>query len=123
MSIGLDIGHFNSKLIQLNQKGANITIVKIGSNKNFENLATFDPETITKSQWVANIQDLLQSLKIKPRTQKILTSSLIASSTTIKQILTLDLGGDELTQSLEFEAKKHIPLDGTEVIKEEVNIF
>ena len=40
----------------------------------------------------------------------------MGSSTTIKQIVTLDLGGSELIQSLEFEAKKHIPLDGTEVI-------
>ena len=116
MNIGLDIGHFKSKAVSLIQKGDEVTAIKAGSINSFNELDKFDPETMTKAQWVANIQDLLKSMKIAPRSQKNLTSSLIGSSTTIKQIVTLDLGGDELTQSLEFEAKKHIPLDGTEVI-------
>lgn len=116
MNIGLDIGHFKSKVVYLLKKGDTVSVLKIGSNHSFNELDKFDPETITKAQWVANIQDLLKSIKIAPRSQKNLVSSLIGSSTTIKQITTLELGGDELTQSLEFEAKKHIPLDGTEVI-------
>jgi len=116
MGLGLDIGHFKSKAVLLKGSGENVSVSKIGSNLSFSELNTFDPETITKAQWVANAQDLLKSIKIKPRSQNALVSSLSGSSTTIKQILTLDLGGDELTQSLEFEAKKHIPLDGTEVI-------
>ena len=116
MSIGLDIGHFKSKVVELNQDGDNVSVVNVGSNRSFNDIKKFDPENMTKAQWVANIQDLFQSLNIKTRNQKNLVSSLIGSSTTIKQIVTLDLGGDELVQSLEFEAKKHIPLDGTEVI-------
>ena len=34
----------------------------------------------------------------------------------VKEITTLEMKEDELLQSLEFEAKKHIPLDGTEPI-------
>ena len=116
LSLGLDIGHFHSKAIELTVEGDNILVSKVGSNKSFNQLKTFDPENATKADWVANAQELLEGLKLKPRYQKNLISSLIGSSTTIKQIVTLDLGGSELIQSLEFEAKKHIPLDGTEVI-------
>lgn len=116
MSLGLDIGHFKSKVIQLSNDGDNYNALNFGSRESFSELKSFDPEMMTKAQWVANIQDLLKSLKINPRSQKKISSSLIGSSTTIKQIVTLELSGDELTQSLEFEAKKHIPLDGTEVI-------
>jgi len=116
MSLGLDIGYFKSKVVSLSKKGDVVSAIKIGSANSFNDLNTFDPEMVTKAQWVANIQDLLKATKLRPRSQKNLTSSLMGSSTTIKQVVTLDLGGEELIQSLEFEAKKHIPLDGSEVI-------
>ena len=115
-SMAIDIGHFSSKLIELSIAEDNVLVTKIGSNRSFNKLKVFDPDNATKAEWVANAQDLLNSLKIKPKSQKNLISSIIGSSTTIKQIVTLELGGSELVQSLEFEAKKHIPLDGTEVI-------
>ena len=116
VSLGLDIGHFKSKAVELSISDNNISVSKIGENESFSKLKTFDPENATKAEWVANAQELFEGLKIKPKYQKNLISSLMGSSTTIKQIVTLDLGGNELIQSLEFEAKKHIPLDGTEVI-------
>ena len=116
MSIGLDIGHFKSKLIVLSQSGENLTVQKINSCNTFSDLNIFDPETTTKAQWVASIQELCKSIKVSPKSQKDLVSSLIGSSTTIKQILTVEMAGEELVQALEFEAKKHIPLDGTDVI-------
>ena len=116
MSIGLDIGHFKSKVIVLSKSGDNIEVQKISNCSTFNELNVFDPETVTKAQWVASIQDLFKGIRINPKSQKELISSLIGSSTTIKQILTVDMGGDELVQALEFEAKKHIPLDGTDVI-------
>ena len=116
MSIGLDIGHFKSKAVILSGTGDNIEVTQVKNQKSFSDLNTFDPETITKAQWVASIQEMFSDLKINPKSQKDLTSSLIGSSTTIKQILTVEMAGEELTQALEFEAKKHIPLDGTEVI-------
>ena len=116
MSLGLDIGHFKSKIVLLSGSGGNIEAQKVDNCDTFNDLNLFDPETITKAQWVASIQDLFKELKINPKGQKDLVSSLIGSSTTIKQILTIEMAGQELVQALEFEAKKHIPLDGTEVI-------
>ena len=116
MSIGLDIGHFSSKVITLSKDENNISVATVGVNNSFDKLATFDPDSLTKAQWVASIQELLAQLDLPPKSQKDLTSSLIGSSTTIKQITTVEMGGQELVQSLEFEAKKHIPLDGTKVI-------
>ena len=116
MSLGLDIGHFKSKIVLLSGSGDNIEALKVDNCNTFNDLNLFDPETITKAQWVASVQDLFKKLKIYPKSQKDLVSSLIGSSTTIKQILTIEMAGQELVQALEFEAKKHIPLDGTEVI-------
>ena len=116
MSIGIDIGHFKSKLIMLSKSGKDVEVQKINNCNSFNDLKIFDPDTVTKAQWVASIQELCKDVKINPKNQKNLVSSLIGSSTTIKQILTVEMAGEELTQALEFEAKKHIPLDGTEPI-------
>ena len=87
-SMGLDVGHFKSKLVELNVVDDNVSVIKVGSNQSFNKLKTFDPENATKADWVANAQELIENLKLKPRYQKNLISSLIGSSTTIKQIVT-----------------------------------
>ena len=77
MSLGLDIGYFKSKVVSLSKKGDAVSAIKAGSANSFNDLNTFDPEMVTKAQWVANIQDLLKATKLRPRSQKNLISSLI----------------------------------------------
>ena len=74
MSIGLDIGHFKSKIVNLSNIGENITATNVGSNNSFDRLDTFDPDSLTKAQWVASIQELLGQLDLPPKSQKDLTS-------------------------------------------------
>ena len=66
MSLGLDIGHFKSKIVMLSGSGENIEALKVDNCDTFNDLNLFDPETITKAQWVASIQDLFKELKINP---------------------------------------------------------
>ena len=79
MSIGLDIGHFKSKVIVLSKSGDNIEVQKIGDCSTFNELNIFDPETVTKAQWVASIQGLFKDIRVNPKSQKELISSLIGS--------------------------------------------
>ena len=69
ISLGLDIGHFNSKVIELAIGEDSISVSKVGSNKSFNQLKTFDPENATKAECVANAQELFETLKLKPRYQ------------------------------------------------------
>ena len=70
MSLGLDIGHFNSKVVLLSGSGDNIEAQKVNNCNTFTDLNLFDPETITKAQWVASIQDLFKEIKINPKAKK-----------------------------------------------------
>ena len=116
MSLGIDIGKFSVKIVELEKEQENIVIKNIGSKSLFDNLDSFNHDKITKSQIIACIQDLCNDLKIKPKKIKQITSSLSGKSIDVRQVATLDMPDNELVVSLELEAKKHVPLDGTDAV-------
>ena len=116
MSTGIDIGTSEIKLIELSKINNNPAVAKICSKSTWDDLNTFDPEKLEKANWVASIKDICSEVKINPKRIKSITSAISGRNLSVKEITTLEMNEDELFQSLEFEAKKHIPLDGTKVI-------
>ena len=116
MSIGLDIGKFSIKLIELEKSNDSISVKNIGKKNLFDDLNKFDHDKISKSQIKACIEDLCNQMKIKPKKIKNITSSLSGKLIDVRQISTLEMPDHELSVSLELEAKKHVPLDGTDAI-------
>ena len=116
MSIGIDIGKYKIKIVELASNGGNIEIQKMGSFDVFENINKFDLEKISRSQLEASVYDLAQKLSINTKKAKDVVSSISGSMVDIREIVTLDMADQELSVSLELEAKKHIPLDGTDAI-------
>ena len=116
MSLGLDIGKHSIKIVELTSKNGNVEVENLGIKPIFEDVNKFDLEKLTKSQVEATIQDLLKELNINPKRVKNITSSLSGTLVDIREISTLDMPDEELAVSLELEAKKHIPLDGTDAI-------
>ena len=116
MSIGLDIGKFSIKLIELEKNNDLISVKNIGKKNLFDDLNKFDHDKISKSQIKACIEDLCNQMKIKPKKIKNITSSLSGKLIDVRQISTLEMPDHELSVSLELEAKKHVPLDGTDAI-------
>ena len=116
MSIGLDIGKFSIKIVELEKNNDSTTVKNIGKKDLFDDLNKFDHDKISKSQIKACIEDLCEQMKIKPKKIKHLTSSLSGKLIDVRQISTLEMPDHELSVSLELEAKKHVPLDGTDAI-------
>ena len=116
MSLGIDIGKFCIKIVQLSKEGDKVKVDNIGIINTFDNINKFNLDNLSKSQISACIQDLANSMKLKPKKIKNIVSSLSGKSSDIRQITTLDMPDNELLVSLELEAKKHVPLDGTEAI-------
>ena len=116
MSIGLDIGKYKIKIVELEKVNNSISVVKANSFPVFDNLAKFDLEKITPSQIEACIQDLCVKMEINPKRVKTIVSSLPGGIVDVRQVKTLDMPDQELSVSLELEAKKHIPTDGTDAI-------
>ena len=88
----------------------------MGSLSVFEDINKFDLEKISRSQLEACVNDLARDLGINTKKAKNVVSSISGSMVDIREITTLDMEDQELSVSLELEAKKHIPLDGTDAI-------
>jgi type IV pilus assembly protein PilM len=116
MSIGIDIGKFSVKIVELEKTNDAVNVKNIGKKNLFDDLNKFDHDKISKSQIKACIDDLCNEMKIKPKKIKKLTSSLSGKLIDVRQISTLEMPDHELSVSLELEAKKHVPLDGTDAI-------
>ena len=116
MSIGIDIGKYSIKIVELTSTNTDITVNKIGSMPVFSDINKFNLEKISRPQLEACLQDLSKTLSINPKKAINAVSSLPGSLVDIREISTLDMDDKELAVSLEFEAKKHIPLDGTDPI-------
>jgi len=116
MITAIDFGHSHVKIIQAEQDVDGIKITNIGSKSIIDDLNKFNIDDIRKSHWVATIQDLCSEMGIIPKKVKKLITSLSGHHISIKQLTTLEMEDEDLIASLEFEAKKHIPLDGTEAI-------
>jgi len=116
MSIGLDIGKYSIKIVELEKVNNKISVKNIGKKNIFDNMKKYNHDKISKSQIAACIQDLCDKMKIKPKKIKQLTSSISGKSIDARQITTLEMPDNELIVSLELEAKKHVPLDGTDAI-------
>ena len=116
MSISLDIGTSEVKLVELDTLNDGAVLAKIHCKSTWNDLDTFDPEKLEKSNWVACINDICSDIKINPKRIKTVTTAISGKNLSVKEITTLEMNEDELYQSLEFEAKKHIPLDGTEAV-------
>jgi|TARA_B100001540_G_scaffold218589_1_gene193145 type IV pilus assembly protein PilM len=115
MILSIDIGKSYIKMVQTEMNGDKLHILKAGS-KFIKTDSKKVPEDISQAQFVAAIGELCTELEIKPRKMKNIISGLTGKETSIKQLTTLEMSDEELGESLEFEAKKHIPLDGTEPI-------
>tara|TARA_X000001036_G_scaffold362793_1_gene346466 strand:- start:2775 stop:3839 length:1065 start_codon:yes stop_codon:yes gene_type:complete len=115
MILSIDIGNSYIKMVQTEMDGDKLHILKAGS-KFIKTDSNKIPETISKAQFVAAISELCSELEIKPKKMKNIISGLTGKETSIKQLTTLEMSDEDLGESLEFEAKKHIPLDGTEPI-------
>ena len=116
MSLGIDIGKFSIKLVELERDKEQINLINVGSINTFDNIDLYDIDKISKSQIIACIQDLCSNMNIKTKKVKNLVTSLSGSSIDARQVSMLDMPDKELVSSLELEAKKHTPLDGTETI-------
>lgn len=116
MSFALDIGKFSIKLAELEKVNDSVRIINLEKINIVEDLDTYDIEKLSKSQLSASIQDLSNSINIKSKKVKGLISSLSGTFVDTRQVSILDMPDNELLQALELEAKKHVPLDGTEAI-------
>ena len=116
MYLGLDIGRQYVKMVAAEKHKDGYKLVDAGLRLVPEPNAAFDPEKIDHSHWVMAVKELFRQQGFNPKKAKGLITGINGSSASIKQITTMEMPSDELESAMTFEARKHIPMDGTDAV-------
>ncbi len=116
MYIGLDIGRQVVKLVALEKIKSGFKVIKTSQRLIPEQNRPYDPEKIDSPMRVIAIKELLRQNGIKPKRLKNLITGISGTNASVKQITTLEMAKNELESSMNFEARKHIPMDGTDAV-------
>jgi len=74
------------------------------------------PSDLRPDRFTPVIAEMLRTLKISPKKVQHLVTCIGGDNVSIKQIKTIFLPDDELESALFFEAKKHLPISGGEMV-------
>lgn len=116
MRVGLDIGTHSIKIVVLEKAGPRLRLVKWKCNEIYTGGDRYDPEGPKKSVAVPQLMRIMSELQLVPKKIKRLASSVGGMQVASKEISSIMQTEAEMASSLLLEARKHIPLDGSETI-------
>ena len=112
MIIGIDFGHYSVKVVAIDNK----KIHAVGEKSIIQDMSVFDPDKLEVSHWASAFKELCDDLNINIKKVDTIISSIGGSKVSVKPMSTLEMEESELIEILNFEAKKHIPLDGSDPV-------
>jgi type IV pilus assembly protein PilM len=115
-SIGLDIGTHSIKLVHLKKIHEGFKLLNYEIRSTIPEGHEHTLSDLNSDRYAPILSQMLKSLKINPKKIKHIVSSIGGDNTSIKQIRTIFLPDDELESALFFEAKKHMPISGSEML-------
>ena len=116
MYLGLDIGRQYVKMVSIEKTKEGFKVLDAGSRLVPEPNSAYDPEQIARHLWGMGVKELFRQQGLNPKKVKSLVTGINGSSASIKQITTLEMVSEELESAMTFEARKHIPMDGTDAV-------
>jgi len=116
MYLGLDIGRQFVKMVTVNKTKDGFKVLDAGQRLVPEPNQAFDPDKTDRFHWVMAVKELLRQQGLNPKRVKSVVSGISGTSASVKQITTMEMPADELASAMTFEARKHIPMDGTDAV-------
>lgn len=115
-SIGLDLGSHSIKLVHLKRLHDGFKLLNYEIKPTIPEGLEYTPSDLSPDRYAPLLSGMFRSLRINPKKIKHLVSSIGGDSTSIKQIKTIFLPDEELESALFFEAKKHLPISGSDML-------
>lgn len=115
-SIGIDIGTHSIKLVHLKKLHEGFKMLNYEIRSTVPEGMEYVPSDLRKDRFAPILTGMFKALKINPKKIKHLVSSIGGENTSLKQIRTIFLPEEELESALFFEAKKHLPIAGSEMM-------
>jgi type IV pilus assembly protein PilM len=114
--IGLDIGSFSIKLVELEYDNNRYKLKNYNIRDLFTESETYDSEGPGAARLETAVREVFSSLKISPKKQRNINTAFGGPSVAVKQVRSIPLASDEMESALIFEARKHLPLDESDAI-------
>ena len=116
MFVGLDIGRQYVKVVAMNKLKDGFKIIDAGFRLVPDPNQAYDPDKLDTHHWVMAIKELLRQQNLNPKKIKLMATGISGSAASVKQITTMEMPAEELDSAMTFEARKHIPMDGTDAV-------
>ncbi len=114
LRIGLDVGSHTIKAVAVEKAGSKYRLVGKAMRPIYTGKQVYDVDGPKRSQVVPLLVDLFKELKVQPKKQKNVRSLIASSQVAAKEIVAIPLDAKEMASAMILEARKHIPLDGSE---------
>ena len=115
-TVGIDIGSHSVKIVHLKKLHEGFKLLNYEVRPTVPSGMEYLPSDLRPERYAPVIVEMLKTLHINPKSVKHLVTSIGGDNTSIKQIKTIFLPDDELESALFFEAKKHIPISGSDMV-------
>lgn len=115
-TVGIDIGSHSIKIVHLKKLHEGFKLLNYEVRPTVPTGTEYIPSDLRNERYAPVIIEMLKTLHINPKGVKHLVTSIGGDNTSIKQIKTIFLPDDELESALFFEAKKHIPISGSDMV-------
>ncbi len=116
LRIGVDIGTHSIKVVALEKVGPRFRLMKWKCHELYTGGEKYDPEGPKKSVAVPALAKIFSDFGLVPKKVKHLASCIGGQQVSAKEISSLMQTEAEMASSLLLEARKHIPLDGSETV-------
>ncbi len=116
LRVGIDIGTHSIKVAAVEKVGPRFRVSKWKVHEMYSDGDRYDPEGPKKSVAVPALMKTLNELGVQPRKIKRLASSIGGQQVAAKEITSVMQTEEEMASSILLEARKHIPLDGSETV-------
>ncbi|HPM02758.1 MAG TPA: type IV pilus assembly protein PilM [Candidatus Cloacimonadota bacterium] len=115
-SVGIDIGSHSVKIVHLKRLHEGFKLLNYEIRQTVPEGLEYIPSDLRPDRFAPVIAEMLRSLKINSKKIQHLVTCIGGDNISIKQIKTIFLPDEELESALFFEAKKHLPISGGEMV-------
>lgn len=116
LRVGVDIGTHSIKIAVVEKVGPRFRLTKWKNSELYTGGDKYDPEGPKKSVAVPALAKMLGEMGLAPKKVKHLASCIGGQQVSAKEISSVMMTEAEMASGLLLEARKHIPLDGSETV-------
>lgn len=114
LRIGLDIGSHSIKAVAVEKSGQRFKVLNRVIRPIYTGTQKYNPDGPKRSQVVPLLVDVFRELHLTPKKQRNLRTVITGAQVAAKEIIAIPLEEKEMASAMLLEARKHIPLDGSD---------